>query len=67
MGKMYDYRAKYSQYLELRESRRQAQIKAYKDQQKMIAESKEFIERFWHLFKANQVNSVERMLENLSL
>ena len=38
MGKMYDYRAKYSQYLELRESRRQAQIKAYKDQQKMIAE-----------------------------
>ncbi|MCB9310962.1 MAG: ABC-F family ATP-binding cassette domain-containing protein [Lewinellaceae bacterium] len=66
MGKMYDYRAKYSQYLELRESRRQAQIKAYKDQQKMIAESKEFIERFKGTYsKANQVNSVERMLEKL--
>ncbi|MEZ4912314.1 MAG: ABC-F family ATP-binding cassette domain-containing protein [Saprospiraceae bacterium] len=68
MGKMYDYKANYTHYLELRESRRAAQIKAYKDQQKMIAESKEFIERFKGTYsKTNQVNSVERMLEKLKI
>ena len=68
MGKMYDYRANYTHYLELREARRSAQIKAYKDQQKTIAESKEFIERFKGTYsKTNQVNSVERMLEKLKI
>ncbi len=66
MGKIYDYKANYSHYLELRKDRRDSQIKAYKEQQKFIAESKRFIERFRGTYsKANQVNSVERMLEKL--
>lgn len=68
MGRIYDYKANYSHYLQLREERRTAQIKAFKDQQKLIAESKEFIERFRGTYsKANQVNSVERMLEKLTI
>ncbi len=68
MGRIYDYKANYSHYLQLREDRRQAQIRAYKEQQKTIAESKEFIERFRGTYsKANQVNSVERMLEKMDI
>lgn len=68
MGRIYDYKANYSHYLQLREERRTAQIKAYKEQQKTIAESKEFIERFRGTYsKANQVNSVERMLEKMEI
>ncbi|KAA3628482.1 MAG: ABC transporter ATP-binding protein [Bacteroidetes bacterium] len=68
MGRIYDYKANYSHYLELREERRAAQIKAYKDQQKFIEESKRFIERFRGTYsKANQVNSRERMLEKLEI
>ncbi len=68
MGKIYDYKANYSHYLQLREERRASQIKAYKEQQKTIAESKEFIERFKGTYsKANQVNSVERMLEKMTI
>lgn len=68
MGRIYDYKANYSHYLQLREERRTAQIKAYKEQQKTIAESKEFIERFRGTYsKANQVNSVERMLEKMTI
>jgi ATP-binding cassette subfamily F protein 3 len=68
MGRIYDYRANYSHYLQLREERRASQIKAWKEQQKVIAESKEFIERFRGTYsKANQVNSVERMLEKMTL
>jgi len=68
MGRIYDYKANYSHYLQLREERRSAQIKAYKEQQKLIAESKEFIERFRGTYsKSNQVNSVERMLEKMEL
>lgn len=64
MGRIYDYKANYSHYLVLREERRAAQIKAFKEQQKVIAESQLFIERFRGTYsKANQVNSVERMLE----
>lgn len=66
MGRIYDYRANYSHYLQLREDRRIAQLRAYKEQQKFIAESKLFIERFKGTYsKTNQVNSVERMLEKL--
>jgi len=46
MGRIYDYKATYSHYLELRKERREQQQKQYDDQQKMIAETKEFIERF---------------------
>lgn len=66
MGRIYDYRANYSHYLQLREDRRIAQLRAFKEQQKFIAESKQFIERFRGTYsKTNQVNSVERMLEKL--
>lgn len=41
MGRIYDYKVNYSQYLELRKERREQQMKAYNDQQKMIAETKE--------------------------
>ena len=68
MGKIYDYKANYTHYLQLREDRRTHQQKAYREQQKMIAESKQFIERFKGTYsKTNQVNSVERMLEKLEI
>jgi len=68
MGKIYDYKANYTHYLQLREERRTHQQKAYREQQKMIAESKQFIERFKGTYsKTNQVNSVERMLEKLEI
>ncbi|MDW7694504.1 ABC-F family ATP-binding cassette domain-containing protein [Flammeovirgaceae bacterium SG7u.111] len=66
MGKIYDYKANYSHYLQLREDRRQHQIKAYQEQQKFIADNMAFIERFKGTYsKTNQVNSRERMLEKL--
>lgn len=68
MGRIYDYKAKYSHYLELRKERREGQLKAFKEQQKFIAESERFIERFRGTYsKANQVNSRERMLEKLEI
>ena len=68
MGRVYDYKANYSHYLTLREERRAHQLKAYKEQQKTIADSKAFIERFKGTYsKTNQVNSVERMLEKLEI
>ena len=45
-GRIYDYKANYSQYLTLREERRAQQQKAYQEQQKMINENKRFIEQF---------------------
>ncbi len=66
MGRIYDYKANYSHYLQLREERRAHQIKAYQEQQKFIADTKDFIERFKGTYsKTNQVNSRERMLEKL--
>jgi ATP-binding cassette, subfamily F, member 3 len=68
MGRIYDYKANYSHYLQLREDRRAHQIKAYEEQQKMIAENIAFIERFKGTYsKTNQVNSRERMLEKLEV
>lgn len=68
MGKIYDYKANYSHYLQLRQERRAAQIKAYQEQQKMIADNMTFIERFKGTYsKTNQVNSRERMLEKLKI
>ncbi|MDE5968563.1 MAG: ATP-binding cassette domain-containing protein, partial [Muribaculaceae bacterium] len=46
LGRIYDYKARYSQYLELRKDRRRQQQKQFDDQQKQIAEAREFIERF---------------------
>jgi len=66
MGRIYDYKANYSHYLVLREERRAQQQKAYQEQQKMIAETKRFIEQFKGTYsKTNQVSSRQRMLKNL--
>ncbi len=68
MGKIYDYKANYTHYLQLREDRRTHQIKAYNEQQKFIADNMAFIERFKGTYsKTNQVNSRERMLEKLEI
>ena len=68
LGRIYDYKAGYSQYLELRKERRGQQQKQYDDQQKMIAETKLYIERFKGTYsKTNQVQSRVRMLEKLEL
>lgn len=68
MGRIYDYKAKYSHYLELRKDRRIHQQKAYEEQQKMIAENQDFIDRFKGTYsKTNQVQSRVRMLEKLTI
>ena len=68
MGRIYDYKVNYSKYLELRKERRASQLSAYKAQQKMIAETTEFIERFKGTYsKTNQVQSRVRSLEKLAL
>ena len=68
LGRIYDYKAGYSQYLELRKERREQQQKQYDDQQKMIAETKLYIERFKGTYsKTKQVQSRVRMLEKLEL
>jgi ATP-binding cassette, subfamily F, member 3 len=68
MGRIYDYKAKYSHYLELRRERREQQQKQYDEQQKMIAETTEFIERFKGTYsKTLQVQSRVKMLEKLNL
>jgi len=68
MGRIYDYKANYSHYLQLREDRRAHQIKAYQEQQKFIADNQAFIERFKGTYsKTNQVASRERMLEKLEI
>lgn len=66
MGRIYDYKAKYSHYLELRKERREQQQKQYDEQQKMIAENMEFIERFKGTYsKTLQVQSRVKMLEKI--
>lgn len=67
-GRIYDYKVNYSSYLELRKDRRAQQLAAYENQQKMIAENREFIERFKGTYsKTNQVQSRVRMLEKLDI
>lgn len=68
MGRIYDYKAKYSHYLELRKERREQQQKHYEEQQKFIAETTQFIERFKGTYsKTLQVQSRVKMLEKLEL
>ena len=66
MGRIYDYKVNYSQYLVLRKERREQQMKQYEEQQKMIQETKDFIERFKGS-KTLQVQSRVKMLEKLEL
>ena len=68
MGRIYDYKAKYTHYLQLREERRLHQIKAYKEQQKFIEDNQRFIDQFKGTYsKTNQVSSREKMLEKLEI
>lgn len=68
MGRIYDYKVNYSTYLQLRKDRRQQQQKAFDEQQKMIAENREFIERFKGTYsKTLQVQSRVKMLEKLQI
>lgn len=68
MGRIYDYKVNYSKYLELRKDRRVQQQKAFEEQQKMIAENREFIERFKGTYsKTLQVQSRVKMLEKLEI
>lgn len=68
MGRIYDYKAKYSHYLQLRADRRQHQLKAYEEQQRFIADNMEFIERFKGTYsKTLQVQSRVKMLEKLEV
>lgn len=68
MGRIYDYKAKYSHYLELRKERREQQQKQFDEQQKFIAETTDFIERFKGTYsKTNQVQSRVKMLEKLPI
>ena len=65
-GKIYDYKAKYSQYVELRADRLEQQRRAYENQQKEIADIKDFIERFrYKPTKSNQVQSRIKQLEKI--
>lgn len=68
MGRIYDYKVNYSTYLQLRQERREQQQKAFNEQQKMIAETTEFIERFKGTYsKTLQVQSRVKMLEKLEI
>ena len=68
MGRIYDYKVNYSKYLELRKERREQQLKQYEEQQKMIQETKDYIERFKGTYsKTLQVQSRVKMLEKLQL
>ncbi len=68
MGRIYDYKVNYSKYLELRKERREQQQKAFEEQQKFIADTKEFIERFKGTYsKTLQVQSRVKMLEKLDI
>ncbi|MEQ8909111.1 MAG: ATP-binding cassette domain-containing protein [Vicingaceae bacterium] len=66
MGKIHDYQAPYTQYLKLREERREQQMAAYENQQKQIKQTEDFIERFRaKASKAVQVQSRVKQLEKL--
>ena len=68
MGRIYDYKVNYTQYLQLRAERRAQQLKQWEEQQKMIQETKDFIERFKGTYsKTLQVQSRVKMLEILEL
>ena len=65
-GVIYDYKVKYNEFVQLRKERREQQMRAYENQQKEIADAKEFIERFrYKPTKAVQVQSRIKMLEKI--
>ncbi len=65
-GRINDYKVRYDQYVQLRDERRQTQIRAYENQQREMAEARDFIERFrYKPTKSNQVQSRIKMLEKM--
>jgi ATP-binding cassette subfamily F protein 3 len=68
MGRIYDYKAKYTHYLQLRKERREQQQKQFDDQQKEIADIQGFIDRFKGTYsKTLQVQSRVKMLEKIEI
>ena len=68
LGKSYDYQASYSRYVELRKERREQQMAAFRNQQKMIGDTEQFIDRFrYKSTKAVQVQSRIKHLEKIDL
>lgn len=66
LGKIYDYKASWSRYLVLRQERREQQLSAYRNQQKMIGDTEKFIERFrYKATKAVQVQSKIKQLDKV--
>jgi len=66
LGHIYDYKVPYSKFVELRAERRQQQLAAYENQQKLIEKTEEFIEKFrYKPTKSNQVQSRIKQLERL--
>ena len=66
LGRIYDYNVNYSRFVELRRERHEQQVRAYQNQQKMIQDTEEFIERFrYKATKAVQVQSRIKQLEKL--
>ncbi len=66
LGKLYDYKVPYSQYVVLRRERREQQVAAYNNQQRLIEKTEEFIEKFrYKPTKSNQVQSRVKQLEKL--
>ena len=66
LGRIYDYNVNYSRFVELRKERHEQQVRAYQNQQKMIQETEDFIERFrYKATKAVQVQSRIKQLEKL--
>ncbi len=66
LGKIYDYKVSYSQFVALRQERVEQQLRAYENQQKLIHDTEDFIERFrYKATKAVQVQSRIKMLDKL--
>ena len=64
LGKIYDYNVPYSQFVTLRQERHEQQVRAYENQQKMIKDTEEFIERF--RYKATKSVQVQSRIKQLS-